>query len=468
MKATVLCLCWVWCWLWSGTAMALQPGLPDFRPLVDQNRPAVVNIEAVRLVDLSEMHAREGEVPDDENHRSLPEFLERFFGEQDPDAPLMHESVSTGSGFVIAADGYIVTNHHVVEGAERIVVRFPDRSELQAELIGNDPPSDVALLKVEAVDLPAVVLGNSAETSVGEWVMAIGSPFNFEHSVTAGIVSAKGRSFAQQQYVPFIQTDVPINRGNSGGPLINMNGEVIGVNSQIYSENGSYMGLSFSIPIEVVMSVVAQLRSGEMVRRGLLGVGIEDVDRDLAQALGLEQPLGAIVTYVSPESAAEQAGIQPWDVILAFDGRRVERFSDLPPIVGLTRPGTVSRIDLYRNGERLSLPVAVGELPGQPPPESALEPASDVAPRERFGLELEAVGDSVDEGRGLRVSAVRGLAARLAGFRVGDLILGVNQHAVDTLEAFDRLISERVGQPTAFLVQRGLGATFLVIPGPTT
>jgi serine protease Do len=445
---------------------AAEPGLPDFRPLVERNGPAVVNIEAIRLIDLAELQ-REGQgTPNDENHQEVPDFLERFFGQQDSDEPMMHETISAGSGFVLSSDGYLVTNHHVVENSSRVVVRFPDRREMSATVIGTDLPSDIALLKVDAENLHTVTLGDSAGLAVGEWVMAIGSPFNFEHSVTAGIVSAKGRSFARQQYVPFIQTDVPINRGNSGGPLINMAGEVIGVNSQIYSENGSYMGLSFSIPIEVVMSVVNQLKSGHPVRRGLLGIGIEDVTRDLATSLGLDQPYGAIVNFVAPDSAAERAGIRAWDVILSFNDRRVERFSDLPPIVGLARPGSDARVELFRDGKRMSLPVSVGELlagPDQP----LAEPAGMESPRERFGLELEALGGDVDNGGGLRVSAVQGLTARRAGFRVGDVIISINRKAASSLEDFDRLTSNALGRPTAFLVRRGFGAAFVVISGPT-
>ncbi len=450
-------------WLASATAVAGEMvALPDFTELVERNGPAVVNIAAISVLREADRESLSGLMPDDDNHRHRPDFLERFFGSDD--AEPFTEAVSSGSGFIISSDGYLITNLHVVSRATEIRVRFQDRSELLARVVGADPATDIALLKVDGHDLPVVTVGSSRNTAVGEWVVAIGSPFNFEHSVTAGIVSAKGRSFRSQQYVPFIQTDVPINRGNSGGPLINMAGKVIGINSQIYSENGAYMGLSFAIPIEIAMAVSEQLKTGRPVHRGLLGVGIEDVDLELARAVGLDTPHGAIVTAVEPGSAADQAGIRVWDVILAYNGQRIERFSELPPLVGLTTPGAVAVVEVFRNREIHHLTARIGERQ-QALTLSTPETPPQGQPKARFGLEFEPPEVADDGEPGLRVSAVKGRQSQRAGFRSGDMILMVNGQEVSGLADFDRLVSLHPGQPTAFLVKRRSSNTYLVISG---
>jgi serine protease Do len=434
--------------------------LPDFSGLVDSNGPAVVNISAITLVREEDRAALADQMPDDENHRRRPNFLDRFFGAGDPEP--ITEAVSSGSGFVISPDGYLITNFHVVSGATEIRVRFNDRSELLARVVGADPPTDIALLKVDGKGLPTVSIGSSRDTAVGEWVVAIGSPFNFEHSVTAGIVSAKGRSFVNQQYVPFLQTDVPINRGNSGGPLINMDGKVIGINSQIYTENGAYMGLSFAIPVEIAMAVVEQLKMGHPVNRGLLGVGIEDVSKELANAIGLETPRGAIVTVVEPGSAAAKAGVRVWDVILAFNGQRIERFSDLPPLVGLTAPGASAQVEVFRNGTTRKLTAQIGEQQREPTLETP-EPHSPQPAMDRFGLEFAEAGTDDQGAPGLRVTAVKGWEAQRAGFRKGDVILMVDAQAVTDINDLDRLLDGKANRSVAFLVQRRFASTFLVI-----
>ena len=437
-------------------------GLPNFTELIERNGPAVVNIAAITLLREADRESLSKQMPDDENHRRRPGFLERFFGSKD--AQPLTEAVTSGTGLIISADGYLITNFHVVSGASEIRVRFQDRRELLAHVIGADPATDIALLKVDANDLPVVVVGNSGNTAVGEWVVAIGSPFNFEHSVTAGIVSAKGRSFRSQQYVPFIQTDVPINRGNSGGPLINMAGEVIGINSQIYSENGAFMGLSFAIPIEIAMAVCEQLKTGLPVHRGLLGVGIEDVTLELANAIGLDTPSGAIVTVVEPGGAADRAGIRVWDVILSYNGRSIERFSDLPPLVGLTMPGAAVVVDVFRNRKVHQLTAQIGER-HQALALDTQKTLPQGKAKARFGLEFQDPAEAGDKSQGLRVSAVEGWQAQRAGFRNGDRILMVDGQNVASLADFDRLVDLRPGRSTAFLVQRQLGNTFLVIPG---
>jgi serine protease Do len=337
-----------------------------------------------------------------------------------------------------------MTNHHVVDGADQIIVRLADRREFEAELIGSDPLSDIALLKIDAGGLPTLKLGHSDELRPGEWVVAIGSPFNFEQSVTAGIVSAKGRSTNQQQYVPFIQTDVAINRGNSGGPLLNMDGEVVGINSWILSSGGGYMGLSFSIPIETASAAAGQLREHGKVSRGLLGVQVGAVTREMAEALDLDRPIGALVNDVTAGSAAEKAGIRPGDVILAFDGATVESSGDLPPLVGANPPGTRADVLVSRNGEEMTFEVTLDALEADE--EGNLLPASaEGGQSNALGLEVEAIAD--DNRRalgnpvgGVIVSGVESDAAYRAGIRTGDIILMINNEKVEDLESFDELV----------------------------
>ena len=343
--------------------------LPDFTELVEDNAAAVVNVSTTR---------RQSER--DPRMRDFEEFFRRMPPQQPPPSARPR---SLGSGFVISDDGYVLTNNHVVEGADEILVRFPDRRELNAEVVGTDRRSDLALLKVEAENLPTVRLGRSEDLDVGEWVLAIGSPFGFDYSVTAGIVSAKGRSLPTERnenYVPFIQTDVAINPGNSGGPLFNLDGEVVGINSQIYSRSGGFMGVSFAIPIDVAMEVVDQLKSGGRVSRGWLGVVIQEVSRDLAESFGLERPHGALVSEVAPESPAEESELQAGDVIIEFDGNPIERSSELPHYVGRTPANSEVDVTVMRGGERLELKVKVGELPDL---EGAMNPLAKVPPTSR-------------------------------------------------------------------------------------
>ncbi|HBO12981.1 MAG TPA: serine peptidase, partial [Halieaceae bacterium] len=330
-------------------ALASARELPDFREIVAQQSPAVVKI----LVE-----SRSGGHPGFDTEE-IPEYLRRFF-EFRGEPPGPRERMSLGSGFVLSEDGYIVTNNHVVEGADSVVVRLIDRREYDAEVIGTDPRSDLALLRIEAEDLPVLRLDEDDDLAVGEWVLAIGSPFGLDYSVTAGIVSAMGRSLPTERnenYVPFIQTDVAINPGNSGGPLFNLDGEVVGVNSQIYTRSGGSIGLSFAIPVSVVRNVVEQLKAEGRVTRGWLGVTIQDVDRNLAESFNLERPMGALVAQVAPGSPAEAAGIEPGDVIIRFDGETIDTSADLPHVVGLLRPGAEVDAVIVRNGRRQTLAV---------------------------------------------------------------------------------------------------------------
>jgi serine protease Do len=427
----------------STPGFARVTGLPDFTELVEEAGPAVVNI---RVTQFGERADNTAQMQSPHGQEDIPEFFRRFFDV--PGAPNQGQPdrQGAGSGFIIESDGYIITNHHVVDGADEIIIRMADRREFEAELVGSDPLSDVALLKVDASGLPTLKLGDSEKLRPGEWVVAIGSPFNFDQSVTAGIVSAKGRSTNQQQYVPFIQTDVAINRGNSGGPLLNLDGEVVGINSWILSSGGGYMGLSFSIPIETATNAVAQLREHGKVSRGLLGVQVGAVDREMAEALDLERPIGALVTTVNEGSAAEKAGIEPGDVILEFDGESVEVWSDLPPIVGANPPGTEADVVVSRNGNRKTFEVTLDALESDEDG-NLVASADDGRESNALGLRVEEISEDRrrslgDPDGGVIIAAVENDAAYRAGLRRGDIILAVNNQPVDDLEAFEEIAED--------------------------
>src|SRR3954466_2092247 len=361
---TVRALSALWLAAFAIAAQA-QRDLPDFTRVVEEQGNAVVNISTTQAVRRS---AALPQMPGIEDEEVL-EFFRRFIprqpgpGQPAPGNPAPRsESRSLGSGFVISQDGYVLTNAHVVEGADEITVKFTDKREFKAKVIGADKRTDIALIKIDATGLPAVRFGDPQKLKVGEWVVAIGSPFGFDNTVTAGIVSAKGRSLPQENFVPFIQTDVAINPGNSGGPLFNMRGEMIGINSQIYSRTGGFMGLSFAIPIDVALDIQKQLKEKGRVARGRIGVVIQEVNRDLATSFGLDRARGALVNSVEKGSPADKAGVEATDIILAFDGKQVESSSDLPRLVGSTRPGSQASMEVYRKGTKRTLNVTVGEL----------------------------------------------------------------------------------------------------------
>lgn len=409
-------------------------GLPDFTELVKQAAPGVVNIATTREVERGQLRGPQGQ--------QIPDIFRHFFGDQlpfgsgGPGGPGggSEERHSLGSGFIISKDGYILTNAHVVDGADEIVVRFNDHRELEAELVGSDTKTDVALLKVDANNLPALNIGMSKDLEVGEWVAAIGSPFGFDHSVTAGIVSAINRTLPSDSYVPFIQTDVAINPGNSGGPLFNLQGEVVGINSQIFTRSGGFMGLSFAIPIDVAMNVADQLREDGSVDRGWLGVVIQPVSRDLAESFGLDEPRGSLIAEVAPDSPASNAGLQAGDIILAVNGNKVDESSTLPRLIGRLAPGDEIELNVLRSGERVTETVTIGDWPengmlagmsGQNDPQTRLGVA--VSPIQ--SSELERLGL---EG-GVRVQQVdpSGAAAK-AGLRPGDIIVSLDQQTIDS------------------------------------
>jgi len=375
--------------------------------------------------------------------------------------------MGTGSGFIYDPQGYILTNHHVIEDADEIIVRLADRREFEAELIGSDETSDIAVLKIKADgDLPYLKLGDSDTVKPGQWVMAIGSPFNFEQSVTAGIVSAKGRTNRAQQYVPFIQTDVAINRGNSGGPLLNMDGEVIGINSWILSSSGGYIGLSFSIPIEVAISTAKQLRETGKVERGLLGVIVGAVTREMAEALGLDRPVGALVNDVTADGAADRAGIKPGDVILSFNDTPVETWNDLPPLVGANPPGTKATIKVSREGKEKTFEVTLDALDSDA---GAVLARNDSAHNSGnvLGLAVESINSDRrrelgDPEGGVVITDVDSDDAWRAGLRPGDVILMINNQPVGDMDDFDDLIKDvEPGRAVALRVWRNGTASFI-------
>jgi serine protease Do len=436
--------------------------LPDFTKLVDANAPAVVNISTVQSPESGSTRPRS-------RNDELDEFFRRFFGPDGRGSPNRRPR-SLGSGFVISPDGYLLTNNHVVDGADEILVRFSDRRELNAEVVGADPRSDLALLKVDATNLPTVKIGRSKQLKVGEWVLAIGSPFGFDYSVTAGIVSAKGRSLPTEEnenYVPFIQTDVAINPGNSGGPLFNLDGEVVGINSQIYSNSGGFMGVSFAIPIDVVMEVVAQLKETGRVSRGWLGVVIQEVNRDLAESFGLERPHGALVARVLEGSPAEAGGVREGDIITSFNGEPIDLSSELPHLVGRAPSGSDAVLQIVREGEEIRLTLAIGELPDREGAPLALRADGGSS---RLGLAVEPVPEPVRErlgiSGGVRVLEATG-AAGDAGIRSGDIITRLNNREVNDPEGLQAIAEELPsGRSVPVLVIRGQVPTFLPLRVP--
>lgn len=445
--------------VFSGSASALV--LPDFTSLVKDNHKAVVNIS------ISQSRPNERpQIPGLENNQPLEDLIRRF--QEQPRPP--SETSATGSGFIISKDGYILTNNHVVDSADEVTVRLHDRRQLTARVIGTDPRSDVAVLKVEASDLPVVSIGNSDELEVGAWVLAIGSPFGFDFSVTAGIVSATGRALPNESYVPFIQTDVAINPGNSGGPLFNLAGEVIGINSQIYSRTGSFMGLSFAIPIEMAMDVANQIRQNGKVTRGWLGVIIQEVTMELAESFGMSVAHGALVSRILPDSPAAKSELQVGDVITYFEDNRIERSSSLPPLVGRVPANSDARLNVVREGKTIEVVVNIGELPSngavnrslsQNPGRESQNPLRfSVRPLDEQTRELRGI----DRGGVIVESVSPGGPADNAGIVEGDVISMVDNKPIDSVSDLSLVTSELTGRRNvAVLVHRDEGPEFLAL-----
>lgn len=423
--------------------------LPDFTSLVEQASPAVVNISTRQK--LPDRSVAQGQMPDLEGlPPMLREFLERSVppGSRPPGSgsgkgDRQREAQSLGSGFIISSDGYVLTNNHVIDGADEILVRLSDRSELKAKLVGTDPRTDVALLKIDGKDLPTVKLGNSDKLKVGEWVLAIGSPFGFDHSVTKGIVSAKGRSLPNDTYVPFIQTDVAINPGNSGGPLFNMAGEVVGINSQIFTRSGGFMGLSFAIPIDVALDVSNQLKASGKVSRGWLGVVIQEVNKDLAESFGLDKPAGALVAQVVDDGPAAKGGLQVGDVILSANGQPIIMSADLPHLIGNLKDGSKAELDVIRDGKRQKLTVTVGPLPDEG---KEMDASEDGVERNsnRMGVSVADLSaeqlKSMDLKGGVIIKDVQDGPASLIGLQTGDVITHLNNQALTSAKQFTEVV----------------------------
>ena len=419
---------------------SIAESLPDFTVLVEENSSAVVNISTTQKQGQQYSALPPGyNFPDNAPYDDL---LKHFFGAP-RQRPRQREARSLGSGFIISRDGYLLTNHHVVKNADEIIVRLQDRRELQATLVGSDERTDVALLKIEANELPIVKLGSSEALKVGEWVFAIGSPFGFDSSVTAGIVSAKARSLPKENYVPFIQTDVAINPGNSGGPLFNLMGEVVGINSQIYSRSGGFMGLSFAIPIDVAMNVSTQLKESGHVVRGWLGVIIQDVTRELAESFEMKKPHGALISDVVAESPADRAKLKVGDIIVEFNGQTVDRSSSLPPLVGAASLRKKALVKVIRNKKFITISVKLEKLPND-----EVTPAKvDVKTKENNVLGMSVIELSKDARKklqikkyGVLVNSVENGSASRAGIRSGDVILKFDGHDINDIEHFKQLI----------------------------
>ena len=449
------------------SVQVLAKDLPDFTELVQKQGAAVVNISTVQ----SPRNNRNNRMPPGQPREREDDPFSEFFHRFAPPVPRgQPELQSRGSGFVISADGYILTNAHVVGGANGVTVSLSDKREFSAKIIGIDKRTDLALLKIDATGLPKVILGNPEELKVGEWVIAIGSPFGFDSSVTAGIVSAKGRTLPQENYVPFIQTDAAINPGNSGGPLFNMKGEVVGINSQIYTRTGGFMGLSFSIPIDVAMNVANQLRSTGKVTRGRIGVVIQEVTRDLAESFGLGRPAGALVSNVEKGGAAEKAEIQVSDVILKFDGKPVNTSLDLPRIVAATKPGSKVTVQLWRKNESHEVSLIVGEMPDESVvakrEDSDAESAVTSTNVARLGLALSPLTDAQKKElgvkNGLLVEEV--LNPEVNELRTGDIILAIGNIEISSVDNINEVL-KRVpkGRNVALLVRRGEQISYVAV-----
>ena len=445
---------------------AFAKDLPDFTELAEKQGPSVVNISVTQVVQGNANPF--GGMQDDEQFNEL--F--RHFGLPVPggprgQAPQEFKSQSLGSGFIISADGYVLTNAHVINAADEVIVKLSDKREFKAKIIGSDRRTDVALLKIDATGLPKVSIGDPNQLKVGEWVAAIGSPFGLENTMTAGIVSAKGRALPQENFVPFIQTDVAINPGNSGGPLFNLKGEVVGINSQIYSRSGGSMGLSFSIPIDVAMEVTNHEKSGGKISRGWLGVSIQEITKDLADSFGMKNTNGALVAGVEKGGPADKGGLDAGDVILKFDGKVINSSSDLPRAVGAAKPGKTVAVEVLRKGVTKTLSVAVGEAPSDKDDVSA--PIKGAAKPEvnRIGLILNEITPQqkkkLNGKNGLLVTDSQGSAA-LAGIRRGDIVLGLNNTEVTTVEQFNKTLTGiSNGKTIAVLVLRGESTLYVPI-----
>ena len=444
--------------IYTNSVFADSSGLPDFTKLVEDNNASIVNISTVRKSN-EKISNSQPQIPNEE----LNDFLKKFFGDkgfENPNKKSPRKAQSLGSGFVYSSDGFIITNHHVIADAEQIIVKLNDKRELEAKLIGSDPSSDIALLKIKVKNLKPVKIGNSENLKVGQWVLAIGSPFGFESTVTAGIVSAIGRSLPNDNYVPFIQTDVAINPGNSGGPLFNLDGEVVGINAQIFSRSGGFMGLSFAIPMDVAENVIQQLKKSGKVSRGWLGVYIQEVTNNLAKSFGMKKPKGALISKVIPDGPASKSDLKVGDIILKFDGKDITTSSSLPPIVGNTKVGKNVKIEILRNGKKKNIKFKVQELPIQ---KAARTIKSNTTPKTKKILGM-TVADLTEKERknlsagnnfGIKVIEVSGNPAYESGLLKNDIIYQISGQNIQNILQFNKIIKNmKKGDFASLLVKR--------------
>ncbi len=456
-------------------AGAHAQGLPDFTDLAEKHGAEVVNISVTQSV---HNNAPIGAFPGMEGDEQMQEFFKRFGIPLIPGMPGMpgqggapqpdYKSQSLGSGFIISNDGYVLTNAHVINEADEVIVKLADKREFKAKIIGADKRTDVALLKIDATGLPKVTIGDSAKLKVGEWVAAIGSPFGLENTMTAGIVSAKGRALPQENFVPFIQTDVAINPGNSGGPLFNLAGEVVGINSQIYSRSGGSMGLSFAIPIDVAIDVSNQLKANGKITRGWLGIAIQEITKELAESFSMKNTNGALVAGVEKNGPADKGGLEAGDVITKFDGKAIGVSADLPRAEGATKPGQIAAVEILRKGSVKTLNIGVGEMPsdGSETAAPSTKPNGKVEAN-KIGLTLKELTvqqkKKLNGKNGLLVVESVGAAAQ-AGIRRGDVILGLNNNESQSVEQFNKQINAvAAGKTVAVLVQRGEATLYVPI-----
>ena len=447
--------------IFINSAYAEVSGLPDFTKLVEDNNASIVNISTVRK-SVNKSANSHPQIPNDE----LNDFLKKFFGDkgfESPDKKSPRKAQSLGSGFIYSSDGYIITNHHVIADAEQIIVKLNDKRELEAKLIGSDASNDIALLKIKVKNLKPVKIGNSKKLKVGQWVLAIGSPFGFESTVTAGIVSAIGRSLPNDNYVPFIQTDVAINPGNSGGPLFNLQGEVVGINAQIFSRSGGFMGLSFAIPMDVAENVIEQLKKSGKVSRGWLGVYIQEVTNNLAKSFGMKKPTGALISKIIPDGPASKSDLKVGDIILKFDGKDITTSSSLPPIVGNTKVGKNVKIEILRNGKKKNIKFKVQELPMQ---KTAEVIKSNSTPETKKILGMTVANLSAEERKslsagnnfGIKVTDVSGNPAYESGLLKNDIIYQISGKNIQNIKQFNKIIKNmKKGNFASLLVRRSQG-----------
>ena len=454
-------------WLFALTFVAqssFAANLPDFAELAEKNSPSVVNISTRHDMKAPRQSMRrQFDLPD---NMPMPELFKKFFEEGIPDLG-NRDAQSLGSGFILSNDGYIMTNNHVIKDADAIEVRLSDRRVFEAELIGSDQDTDVAVIKIDAKNLPVVKIGSSDKLRVGEWVLAIGSPFGFDHSVTAGIVSAKGRNLPRENYVPFIQTDVAINPGNSGGPLFNLDGEVVGINSQIFSRSGGFMGLSFSIPIELAMDVANQIRSNGSVSRGYLGVLIQDVDNNLADSFGLDKPRGALVSKVLPNTPASDAGLEVGDIITKFNGINIRYSSELPPIVGRSAVDKTHKLEIIRNSKTITKSIKVAQLPK----DGIQANSSSSSPKmiDTLGVQISDLTTDEREASGMSEggAVIREVSpsSRLATvLKAGDIVKMFNRQSVKNADQLQSMMEEAMNKGTvAALIIRDGNPAFVAL-----